>query len=836
MRPNLLLLRLLAIAGPALALAVAADPAAAQADFSRVVEGSVVDASSGEPLPGAIVLVEPAPGGVASPERATGAVRRGWSATTAEDGAYRLLGLPAGEYLLHVSRPGYRSTRVRVRVDRPEPARVSVGLMLEPVPMEPVSVVLHAPPRVEKPLEAVAESRARVALERYRRARHLPEDVRGVSNQDVIEAITLAESDIFRALQRLPGVTTRDDFTAELWTRGAPWSHTRVLFDGLPLYSPLHGAGVFSGVNADAIDAAFFHPGARPASMAGGAAAVIDLASRIADPEPDLDGRGELSLVSARLAMDRAFDSGGWMLAGRRTYLDVVTWAIEELAGAEDVYVPYAFQDLTGRLDLDLGGGRSLEASLLWASDVVRGDVPDVLEDSPSKWGSLAARVTLETPWRGLVLRHTAGTSRFGAEGLREDFPGLADPVVDPDIIQTTGVATDQTMEHWTAGTSIAPATVDARNRWSAGVAVVGQRQSYQGPSPSAHPGLTSVHPISIDADLAYGTAWAERRLAPHAALEVDLGLRVDLGGAHVDGATARPAPRVALRWSPAGARFSMSGGWSRIYQYEQVLAPAGFSVGPRLHPNELWLVAGDSVPALSSDIVTVGVETWIGERWIGSATVYGRVVDGVTVPDPTEGPIVNPVTFTTAQNRATGVELSLRRLFGRWTASLGYALARSTLESAGIEYPAPTERRHSVDAVVSTKLGRGWRVGAAWAWSSGAPFTRFLEGEFDCDSWPEAPCDVVRPPVAGPPGGERGPAFTSLDLGADWTKDHGSWTMAAFLQVRNALNRANDLTYVGSVPECQAFGGICDPDPVFVDEFDSGLPILPSAGLRFTF
>lgn len=830
------LLRRLAIPCLALAAGAIGAPADAQVDFARVVEGSVVDAVTGEPLPGAVLLVEPATGGVASPERATGAVRRGWSATTAEDGAYRLLGLPPGEYLLHVSRPGYRSTRVRVRVDRPEPARVSVGLVLEPVPMEPVAVILDIPPREMKATGVEVESRARVALERYRRAHYLSEDVRGVARDDVIEAITLAESDLFRALQRLPGVTTRDDYTAELWTRGAPWSHTRVLFDGLPLYSPLHGAGVFSGVNADAVDAAFFHPGSRPASMAGGAAAVIDLASRVADPTPELDGRGELSLVSARLALDRAFGRGGWMLAGRRTYLDFLTWAVEEVSGADDVYVPYAFQDLTGRLDLDLGGGRALEASVLWASDVVRGDVPDILEDSPSSWGSLAARVTVETPWRGVVLRHTAGTSRFDAEGLREDFPGLGEDDFNPALIRETGVATDQAMEHWTVGTTLAPATVDARRRWAAGLSVVGQRQRYEGPAPSPHPGLTSVRQVATEADLSYGSVWGERRLAPHPALEIDLGLRVDLGDDHVGGSTVRPAPRLAARWSPRGGRFSVSGGWSRVHQYEQVLAPAGFSVGPRLHPNELWLVTGDSVPALRSDIVTFGMETWIGERWIGTATVYGRVVEGLTLPDPTPGPVVHPATFVVGESRATGMELSLRRLFGRWTASLGYAWARSSLESLGVEYPAPTERRNSLDAVVSAKVGRGWRVGAAWGWSSGAPYTRFLHGEFDCMSWPESPCEVVRPPVTGPPGGERGPAYSSLDLGADWTKDHGSWTMAAFVQIRNALNRSNDLTYLGASPACVVFGGICEPDPVFVDEFDSGLPILPAAGLRFTF
>lgn len=822
---------LLAIAiGASLAVA---PPLRAQ---SRTVRGTVVDARTGEPLAGASVLVEPAPTGTASAEPATGVVRRGWSATTGPEGGYRLPGLPSGEYVLRFHRPGYRPARLRVRIDRPEGARISVGLVLEPVPMEALDVVLDVPPR-SGPERGDHVGSERRALERYRRERYLSPDVRAVDRGEVIDAITLAESDLFRALQRLPGVTTRDDYTAELWTRGAPWSQTRVLFDGLPLFNPLHGAGVFSGVNSDAIDATFFHPGARPAPLAGGAAAVLDVASRLPGADPGLDGRGEVSLVSARLALDHPLQggSGGWMLAGRRTYLDFVTWAIEALSGAKDVYVPYAFRDLTGRLDLDLGGGRSLEASALWSSDDVRGNVPDVIEGSPSRWGDLAARVTLEVPWRGVVARGTVGTSRFGARGLRRDLPGATPSEQFPvDLIQGTGIATDNRIEYWTADLRVAPA--GARRSWSAGVAAVLDRQSYAGPEPDPYPDLSALEPLSTRQSLGYATVWGERRLTPLTGLELDLGLRADLGGGGRGDPALRPAPRLQVRFSPGVAGLSLSAGWSRVHQYEQVLGPAGFSVGPRLHPDELWLVAGDSVPALRSDIATVGAEAWIGEGWIGTATLYGRRVEGVTVPDPAPGPVIDRPTFVEATNRAAGVELSLRRPFGRWTTSLGYAYGRSTLEAAGVRYPAPTERRHSLDAVAAVRVGGGWRLGAAWSWASGAPYTRFFRGEFDCADWPATPCTVVRPPLTGAPSGERAPGYARLDLAADWTRDHGSWTMGAFVQVRNVLNRANAQTYRGAVPACEVEGGLCDPGRPWIDRFDDGLPILPAAGLRFTF
>ena len=291
----------------------------------------------------------------------------------------------------------------------------------------------------------------RVALEHERQARWLPSDVRAVTRHDVIDGVTLGESDLFRALQRIPGVTTRDDYTAELWTRGAPWSHTRVTYDGLPLFNPLHGVGVFSGVNPDAVGAAFFFPGARPAAVGEGAAAVIELASRPPRAEDDLAGLAEVSLVSARAALDHGGARGGWVAAARRSWLDLVTWAIEAAGGGEDVHVPYAFTDIAARGDLSLGGGRILEASALWIRDDVRDSVPDVAEAGPSRWGNALARATFETPVRGLAARTTVGATRFTAEGLADPFGAV------PSLFDPTGITTDHEILHWTVATAIAP-------------------------------------------------------------------------------------------------------------------------------------------------------------------------------------------------------------------------------------------------------------------------------------------------------------------------------------------------------------------------------------------
>src|SRR6185503_19631109 len=109
--------------------------------------------------------------------------------------------------------------------------------------------------------------------------------------------------------------------------------------------------------------------------------------------------------------------------------------------------------------------------------------------------------------------------------------------------------------------------------------------------------------------------------------------------------------------------------GVARSRQYTQALAPAGPSIGPDLYVTDVWLLAGDTIPAIRSDIATLGSEVFLGRGWIVSVTGYLRHATGVAVPDPEPGilnkfrPILVP-----SINRARGLELGLRRIVGRTT------------------------------------------------------------------------------------------------------------------------------------------------------------------------
>ncbi len=803
------------------------------------VLGTVLDAASGAPLRGAIVLLEPAPGGAVAPVAARSPFwATGLTATTNTSGTYRFTRILPGTYRLIVRRLGYHPSVLALELRRAVALRVSVGLTVHPILLEAEEVV--APATLFASASTLVErgDRYRLDTELYRQRTFVESDVHVLTYADVADAVTLGETDLFRALHRLPGVTTRDDFTAELWTRGAPWSHTRIYFDGLPLFNPLHTAGVFSGINPDAVGAAFFYTGTRSVALGEGAAGIIDLSSRTGSGQ-GLGGAAELSMVSGRLALDGGFGGsrGGWMLAARRSYVDLLTSAFADSAGQ----IPYGFLDLTGRADISVGETSTLELSGMWARDDVRGSVRNLLRENQGHWGNAVARATLAAPLGGLYTRHTIGVSRYAARigPERADAGRLATfDFAAQQEIAVSYLPTDNAITYVTYRSRFEPASGSAA--WAAGMDVSLQDQRYDGPVPRPYPVAFRVDSLLLSDRRGHLAVWGERRLV-RGPLAVEGGVRAEITGRVANVGRVALAPRISARYA-ASPRAAITVGAGRSYQYAQAIAPAGPGVGPELHLTEVWATANDTLPAVRSDIVTLGGEGWLGDGWLGAVNLYARRATGVTVPYPFPGPAdtrrPRPV-YAVATNRALGVEVSLRHLVGRITGSLSYSHGSSRLTVGTLSYPAPTERRHAFDLTGMIRTSATLRFGAAVTVASGAPFSRYFVAVLPCNALTQPCPDTV---VLGTtrieaPGQGRAPTYVAVDVLADWTRVFSGWSLGVFVQLRNAIDRRGAVTYAGSYDACPV--GADDtrvPRPGVCDVFDRGLPFLPLVGLSVRF
>lgn len=840
-----MLLLVLLVAGAGSASAQAPAPAGA----GRIT-GAVLDGASGRPLGGAQVVLEPAPGGAVIGGRGAAFWSAGRTAATDAAGRYGFDDVAPGAYSLHVRLIGYRPTTIDVGLPPLGQLRLSVGLVIQPILLDALPVEAPAPALSRAGRGSTdATPWARVDVERYRQEQYISSDVRGLTGADMLEAVTLGETDLLRAFQRLPGVSTRDDFTAQLWTRGARWSETRVYFDGLPLFNPVHAAGAFSAIPPDAVGAAFFHPGARSAALGEGAAAALELSSRTAG-DTTWGGAAELSVISARATVDRRFAGGraGMMLAARRSYVDLVSRALGTLIDDSNAAVPYAFHDVAARLDLPLRGRAALQASTLWEQDVLRGDLPNVLKGNHGHWGNVLGRVSVVTPLGGWDVRHSIGGSRLATH--------LSLVVGDTTTDVPSHEPVDNTITYLAAGGEIAPAATSG-GAWRAGYEIVRQSLEYFGGPPTPYARTAAIGSLYRGADtvgtgsgafrlagnLTVVALWGESRWTIFKGMTAQAGARVEVGTPVRNAGGARLAPRVMARYRPSDGRLTVTAGWGRSFQYTQTLAPTGPRIGPDLHVTDVWLLAGDSVPALRSDVVTAGAEYWLADGWIGGLNLYERRATGATEPDPTPGYLFTPrPPFVVATNGARGIEVSLRRLVGRVTVSLAYSRVRSRSATGAFTYAAPSERQHVFDGTAMVRVAPRLALGGAVTAASGAPFTRFYSRLYE-----RVPCDTLGPGCLVPgtvpeiveePNAGRAPPYATVDLLAEWTWVHRGWELGASLQLRNAFNWRNASTYAGSVRGCTlpAGPGIVIPRPGVCDRFDHGIPLLPLLGVRVAF
>jgi hypothetical protein len=797
------------------------------------VSGAVVDAGTAAPVEGAIVVLQPEVVGAFPAGPASGSPFAASSRTlvTGVDGSYRFVALASGVYRLHVSRLGYRPYSVSVELRGSNAMVVWIALEPEPIPLRPVRSRGYARGSYESADAFGAQvGLARLLAADLRRMRFLTTDARELTHADVVEAVTLGEPDVLRALQRLPGVTTRSDYTAELWTRGAPWSHTRVYFDGVPLFNPLHALGVLSGVGSSAIGAVWFHPGVRSAAIGEGVAGVVDLQSRRASGGGELNANADVSLVSAGLALDQRVLDGraGWMLSGRHAYLDWLTGLARHATRRDDATYPYGFSEVAGSVDAWLGERTSIEASWLWERNHITSVSETQEQPLQAEWGNVMARTSINTRIGRINSRHTAALSWH--DGLVSPVPPRSDRGV-PITVFLRREGDTSVGYYGLTGTFWPEPASPAGPAWSVGYGIEQQQVAYYGPqvlpvpryafAPQAEDALR----VTWRSALPMASLWGERLWSVGDIAGIRTGLRMEIGEATHGSGPVRWAPRVSARYAPV-PEVALSAGISRVYQYTQAIAPGGLYLAS-LATTDVWILADGATPALRADIATAGLETWLAPGRAVTLNSYVRRSTGVATADPRPGRIYDRPSHVTGESLARGVELSVRQLTGDITGSASYTLSRADVDAAGMRYVASSDRRHVLSLTTMLRATPALRFGGAFTAASGVPFTRTIATAEECDIEPG--CEPASLPWLAAPNAARAPTFASLDLLLDWSGRLRGMEVGAYAQLRNALGRDNATIYAADAGGCLHTG--CQGD--LRSEFERGIPRLPVIGVR---
>jgi hypothetical protein len=797
-------------------LATLAGHGRAQQPGSGILRGQVIEAGTNTPVRGAIVVLVPLspPVGIRDTVPASPS-----TLFTNDRGEYAFEGVAPGRYRLDVSGLGYRSMEVWVDLPRPGLARRSVALEVKPIELDPVDIVLSPPasrvtgeliplPAASPPVPGGTTAAVNPVLYGL--------DMHVLDPAHLPESGPFGEPDVLRALERFPGVSTRGDFSANLWTRGSPWGTTEILLDGLPLYDPLHLGGIVAGVAAEGLQSVALMPGVRPPSAAEGAAGTIALTTRPAEERGASVGVSSLAVQST--VEDRLFDDrAGLTVTARRSWWDLFSPPAIVAAPQSRSPIDYHFADVVGHVDARLGSLGLLEGGGLWEEDRLHGDIAYVVSASDGRWGNRLGWLKLSRRFGGL--RAEVRLGRVGYRVATRPLPWYT-------FLGPTGVpALDEigtAIDHTSLETSVHGSDVSGHLTWDAGVDLVHERLAQVG-ADAIDGGLPGVR---APAHLARLRAWTEATVSVGA---VDVAGGVSMSQASGDAPSPFALPSLRVRWSPT-SWLTLEGARGKSVQFIYPLAPTGGSLGPALGTGYTWIIAGDGTPPLVSDISTLTAGLSLPGGSFAQVVGWTRRMDGLWIdaatrlPDGTREPL-RLGSHAFGGERGHGLEARLGWRNHRLDVETGYALGRSRFQDGtGHSWSSPAERRHSLDLHAQAYVTSSLDVGLDYTSETGWPVVQGPVVACGYDRW-KGCVDFANPDsVPQSYSLSAAPSYESLDLTVRWTHRWEHVTLDLVGSIDNVLGRANAEAFrAGTCEGAQLFSSACG-ESLGVPSFAPGL------------
>jgi TonB family protein len=739
------------------------------------LQGVVLTAGDEAPIAGASVT-------------ATDEAGRERSVTAGGDGQFRFPDLAPGRYRVSVRQPGFDSLEVEEEIAADEALVVKYRLA-------PSGGGLTVTVRGARPPREVS----RRTLDRREMSR-----------------IPGTNGDALRSIQSLPGVARPPGLAGLLIVRGSAPQDTQAFVDGTPVPLIYHFGGLSSAIPTELLERIDFYPGNFSAQYGRVMGGIVDAAIRPVRDDGRYHGLAQVDLIDARAMIEGPLVPGvRFVAAGRRSHLD--TWLGPVLTGLgvgvtqAPVYYDYQFA-----IEADPTPRSSFRVAFFGSDDALALVVNDPSPDEPGLSGSLG----FHTAFQRLQLRLLASS-------------GQADKVSATVAFGRDNVDFNIGAIYFYLDTSTINSRLEVARRMSSGVTLNAGadllfgafKVAFRGPS-APRPGEPANQPYStrvlrdgaFSGSLLYPAAYAELELSPTAGVKIVPGARIE-GHNITDGVDV--SPRLSARWDilKEPLRTTVKGGLGMFTQTPQLFE----SVPPLGTPG---------VKTARAIHYALGAEQEVTRELEVSAEGFFKQFDRLVVGTPAS----SGGSFeykNLGMGYATGLEVLLKhkatsRLFG-WVA---YTLSRSVRKDGPGEPERlfESDQTHLLTVLGSYRLGGGWEVGARFRLASGDLTTPQVcsPGSEGCD--PSKANALFHSPTGGytplPSSGaysERLPPFHQLDLRVDKRWSMGDYELSAYLDVQNVYNNAN--------PE-----GIDYNFNFTTRQYESGLPILPSIGLRGEF
>lgn len=747
------------------------------AQTTFMLQGKVVDASTQEALVGVTIY---------APETNTGT-------STDKKGSFEIK-TPAKITQLRIFYTGYRDTIINTEGMNGQ--SISISLAPDYQILKEVEILSDR----ENPKEKVNSVQMGMDKISMQEAKLLP--------------AILGEVDILKVLQLKPGVKSGGEGTAGFFVRGGSSDQNLILVEHAPVYNPSHLFGFFSVFNSDAIKNVTLYKAGFPAQYGGRLSSVLDVEMRKGQAD-SLEIQGGIGILASRLTVNVPIVKKklSLLLSGRRTYLDLITSAINRSNSKTPDYTPipaYYFYDFNAALDYDVDKKNKLSLNMYYGNDFFNFKQDNF--GANLLWGNRS--LTLE--WKRFInSRLSVSTAYFMSGYLYRINTSFSD------------ISFSLGSKIWDHGLI---------NNWNYTI----------NPKHTLNFGLSGIyHRFTIN-EFGFSSAFTDIKNGKKieagefgaylshswkigAAMEVVTGLRTSVF-TRKSKTFLGLEPRLALKYILT-PNTTVKASYARMYQYLHLVSSSAASL-----PTDVWYPSEEGVKPQTSDQVSLGIHQAIAQnkffaslegyyKWLGNSIDFR---DGAQL-------FANPNLsneFVFGKGWAYGVEAYIEKKKGRTTGWIGYTLAWTWRQfdkiNYGIAFHPRYDRRHDVSVVVMHKLSERVSLSGTWVYSTGN-YATIAGGRFAFQD--ALPSRISATPDYFRRNDFQMPPTHRMDLGIVWKfKRKKSETDLTF-SIYNAYSRRNPyfIYYEGEENEQ---GQTVKYTPTLVSLF----PILPAVTYNFKF
>lgn len=592
--------------------------------------------------------------------------------------------------------------------------------------------------------------------------------------------VLLGEKDILKTISLLPGIKSAGEGNTGFYVRGGASDQNLILLDEATVYNASHFFGFFSTFNSDAIKDVSIYKGGMPAEYGGRLSSVLDIKMNDGNNK-DYTVQGGLGLISSRIKLEGPIvkNKGSFMISARRTYIDFFLHASSDstLKGSS-LY----FYDLNAKANYHFDDKNAIYISGYFGKDVL------LLKNTfGTNWGNSTGTIRFNHLFNNRLFSNTSVVfsnynytiQDFQSSNYFKATSQITDVNFKEDLQYS--MTSDHTLKFGLniLHHNIAPGSITTNSNSNFNNESVEQRYGYEN---AAY--LSDEWRLNNKLTLLYGVRLSGLfLLGPGTFKTYDAAGNSLTSQTYASGNTVKSYLNLEPRFTASyllSENSSVKFSYNRNTQNIHLLSNSTSST-----PTDLYVLSSNNIKPEIADQAATGYFTNFDENnYEFSAEVYYKWMQNQIDYKDGAQLIVNPDVeslLTYGSGRAYGIELFLKKKFGRFNGWVGYTLSRTELKFAAINngryFPARQDRTHDLSVVGIYQLNKRWTFSSDFVYGTGNavsfPTGKYQIGGLTTFSYSSR-------------NGYRMPSANRLDIGAtlegkEHKKYHSSWTFGIY-------------------------------------------------------